>query len=262
VADEEATRQVALHREGIASDEGMRRLVAESKAQRAACRAAGEEARVAEAQVAVTRAMLAQTRLHAPFAGIVAEINGEMGEFVTPSPVGIPTPPTVDLIDTTCPYVSAPIDEVDAGHIRSGMVVRISLDAFGDRNFEGRVRRVAPYVLDLEAQARTVDVEADFVTADDTRTLLIGYSADIEVVLDRRDDVVRVPTEALLEGHRVLVFVDGRLEERTIEPGLRNWRNTEVRAGLAEHERVVLSVDREGVEAGARARPDTGAGAS
>jgi HlyD family secretion protein len=142
------------------------------------------------------------------------------------------------------------------------MVVRISLDAFGDRSFEGRVRRVAPYVLDLEAQARTVDVEADFVTADDTRALLIGYSADIEVVLDRRDDVVRVPTEALLEGHRVLVFVDGHLEERTVEPGLSNWRNTEVRAGLAEHEQVVLSVDREGVEAGARARPDSGAGAS
>jgi HlyD family secretion protein len=71
-----------------------------------------------------------------------------------------------------------------------------------------------------------------------------------------------VPTEALLEGHRVLVFVDGHLEERTVEPGLSNWRNTEVRAGLAEHEQVVLSVDREGVEAGARARPDSGAGAS
>jgi HlyD family secretion protein len=256
VAEEEAARQVALQRQGITAVEGMRRTVAEGKALRAGCRAAAEATRVAEAQVAVTQAALAQTRLRAPFAGIVAEINGELGEFVTPSPVGIPTPPTVDLIDTSCPYVSAPIDEVDAGSIRTDMVVRITLDAFGDQHFAGRVRRVAPYVLDLEAQARTVDVEADFVAPDQTRPLLIGYSADIEVILDRRDDVVRVPTEALLEGHRVLVYVDGRLEERTVEPGLSNWRNTEVRSGLGEGERVVLSVDREGVEVGARVRPD------
>jgi HlyD family secretion protein len=259
VAEEEATRQVALHRQGIASDEGMRRMVAEAKAGRAGCRAAGETARVAEAQIAVTRAALAQTRLRAPFAGIVAEINGELGEFVTPSPVGIPTLPTVDLIDPTCPYVSAPIDEVDAGGIRPAMLARISLDAFGDRAFMGRVRRVAPYVLDLEAQARTVDVEVDFTVAGDTGALLVGYSADIEIVLDTRDNVVRVPTEALLEAHRVLVYAGGTLEERDVEPGLSNWRYTEVRSGLREGERVVLSVDREGVEAGARAEPDGGA---
>ena len=258
VAEEEAQRQIALHRQGIASDEAMRRLVAEAKAQRATCRAAGETARVAAAQIAVTHAALAQTRLRAPFAGVVAEINGEVGEFVTPSPVGIPTPPTVDLIDPSCPYVSAPIDEVDAGGIRTGMPARISLDAYGDRTFGGRVRRVAPYVLDLEAQARTVDVEVDFTTPDDPRGLLVGYSADIEIVLDERHDVLRVPTEALLAGHRVLVYADGILAARTVEPGLSNWRHTEVRAGLAEGERVVLSVDREGVEAGARARPDGG----
>jgi len=262
LAEEEATRQITLHRQGIASDESMRRLVAEAKATRAGCRAAAETARVAEAQIAVTRAALDQTRLRAPFAGIVAEISGELGEFVTPSPIGIPTPPTVDLIDTTCPYVSAPIDEVDAGGIRPAMTARVSLDAFGERVFAGRVRRIAPYVLDLEAQARTVDVEVDFTVADDTRDLLVGYSADLEIVLDTRADVVRVPTEALLEGHRVLVYGSGTLEERRIEPGLSNWRYTEVRSGLQEGERVVLSVDLEGVEAGARARPDDGTDSS
>ena len=63
--------------------------------------------------------------------------------------------------------------------------------------------------------------------------LLVGYSADIEVILAVRDDVVRVPTAALLEGSRVLVAgADGKLEERKIKTGLANWEYTEVAAGL------------------------------
>jgi len=64
--------------------------------------------------------------------------------------------------------------------------------------------------------------------------------------------VVRVPTTALLEGGRVLVAgADGRLEERRIKAGLANWEYTEVLDGLAAGERVVTSLEREGVKAGA-----------
>jgi HlyD family secretion protein len=211
---------------------------------------------VTAAQVDVARANLERTPLYAPFDGVVAEINGEVGEFVTPSPIGIATPPTVDLIDTSCLYVKAPIDEVDAGGVRRGMPARIVLDAFADRSFPGHVRRVANYVLDLEKQARTVDVEVEFEPESTLPDLLAGYSADVEVILDTRDDVVRVPTEAVLEGPRVLVYADGRLEERGIRSGLSNWEHTEVIEGLAPGEQVVLSVDREGVQAGIRAVPD------
>lgn len=95
--------------------------------------------RIAAASLEMNRALLAQTRLHAPFAGIVAEINGEVGEYVTPSPPGIPMPPAVDLIDYSCLYVRAPIDEVDAGRLQTGLRARITLDAFGGRHFEGRL---------------------------------------------------------------------------------------------------------------------------
>jgi HlyD family secretion protein len=62
----------------------------------------------------------------------------------------------------------------------------------------------------------------------------------------------------LQEGNRVLVFGerDGRLEARRIETGLSNWEYTEVRAGLAAGERVVLSLERPGVKAGAKARAE------
>ena len=210
---------------------------------------------VSESRLKVAQAVLERTRLTAPFAGVVAEVNGELGEFVTPSPVGVPTPPAIDLMDVSCLYVSAPIDEVDAPRIRAGMSASIALDAFPGRRFSGRVRRIAPYVLDVEKQARTVDVEAEFVRPDEIHELLPGYSADIEVTLMQRDNVLRIPTEAVQEGGRVLLLgADGILQERRIETGLSNWTWTEISAGLQAGEQVVTSLDREGVVAGARAQ--------
>jgi HlyD family secretion protein len=256
VAEREAARLVSLQTKGVASEDATEKAVGEAQARRAACRAAESTAKVTAAQVDVARANLERTRLYAPFAGVVAEINGEVGEFVTPSPIGIATPPTVDLIDTTCLYVKAPIDEVDAGGVRPGMPARIALDAFPARSFAGRVRRVANYVLEVEKQARTVDVEVEFDRAASPPPLLAGYSADVEVILATRDDVVRVPTEAVLEGPKVLVYADGVLEARPIRSGVSNWQHTEVTEGLEPNEQVVLSVDREGVREGTRAVPD------
>jgi HlyD family secretion protein len=222
----------------------------------AACRAAKEATSVSLARVDAAQASLERTLLRAPFAGTIAEINGELGEFVTPSPVGIPTPPAVDVVDTSCIYVTAPIDEVDAPRIRAGMPARVSLDAFRGRVFPAHVRRVAPYVLDLEKQARTVEVEAELEHTSDVE-LLPGYSADVEVVLDERDDVLRVPTRAVIERKRVYLFEpkEQRVVLRDIKLGLGNWEYTEVLEGLQAGDQVVTSVDREGLKDGVAAKP-------
>lgn len=256
-AEREANRRTRLHKEGLIPEADYDQAVTNAKARRAGCDAARASAKVGAARIAIVRAALDRTILKAPFLGIVAEVNGEVGEFVTPSPTGIATLPAVDLVDTSCLYVSAPIDEVDAPAIRTGMEARISLDAFPGRHFTGRVRRIAPYVLEIEKQARTVEVETLFVDPEDYVNLLPGYSADTEIILNVRDDVLRIPTEALLEGGRVLVYrrADGRLEERSIESGISNWRFTEVVSGLSEGELVVTSVDREGVKTGALTEP-------
>ena len=245
LAAREADRQRKLSARNLASEEAIDRAESDALAQKAACNAASSAVEVSRAQLEVAEAALAQTRLRAPFPGVVAEVNGEVGEFVTPSPVGIPTPPAVDLMDISCLYVSAPIDEVDAPDIRIGMQANISLDAFPDQAFAGRVRRVAPYVMDFEKQARTVDVEVEFLDQDSCDCMLPGYSADIEVILDEHSDVLRVPTQAVSEGNRVYVVEDGnRLEERSIE----------VASGLEAGETLVLSIDREGLEPGALVR--------
>lgn len=258
VARREASRLKRLKKDKLTSEEAADKADGEARAQQSACNAALAENEVSKARIQVVHAELERTRLKAPFAGIVAEVNGEVGEFVTPSPVGIPTPPTVDLVDVSCLYVSAPIDEVDAPEIRVGMPVNISLDAMAGQLFEGSVRRIAPYVLELEKQARTVDVEVDFLCPEDCRGMLPGYSADIEVILDEREAALRIPTEAILEGNKVLLLTgDEILEEREISTGLSNWDWTEVTDGLAEGQEVVLSVEREGVGSGVPAVRDT-----
>jgi HlyD family secretion protein len=182
-------------------------------------------------------------------------VSGELNEYVTPSPPGIPTPPAVDLIDDGCYYISAPVDEVDAARVRVGAPARVVLDAFGERAFPGTVRRIAPYVLDLEKQARTVEVEVDIQDHPADAPLLAGYSADVEIVVQRHDDVPRVPTAAVRAQGGVLVFDPdtGLLRAREIETGLSNWEQTEVVSGLAPGEQVVLSLGDERVEDGARA---------
>jgi HlyD family secretion protein len=184
-------------------------------------------------------ASLARTQLRAPFAGIVAEVNGEIGEFVTPSPVGIPTPPAIDLVDTSCLYISAPIDEVDAPAIRVGMPARITMDAFPDQIFTGHVRRVAPYVLDLEKQARTVEVEAEIDMIPAGQTLLPGYSADVEIILAEHEATLRIPTQAITDGHVLVLGDDGILQERSISTGIGNWEYIEILAGLKAGEIAV-----------------------
>jgi HlyD family secretion protein len=252
VARRESTRLQSLVERKLVSTELAERAAGEAEAREAACRAAGEQIRVSEARIEAARARLERTLLRAPFAGTVAEINGELGEFVTPSPVGIPTPPAVDVVDTSCIYITAPIDEVDAPRVREGMPARVTLDAFRDRSFPAHVRRVAPYVLDTEKQARTVEVEAEVDEMGDA-LLLPGYSADVEVILAERADVLRVPTRALLEGRRVYLLEDGRVRAREVTTGLGNWEYTEITGGLEAGERVVISIDREGLADGVAA---------
>ena len=259
----EAERQTSLKKKGFVSDAREDVARSEADARGAACETARADVAQAAARVAVTKVEQGRMVLYAPFDGTVAKIVGELGEYSTPSPPGVPTPPAIDLIDDSCLYVKAPMDEVDAPKIKAGLPVRVSLDALPKQPLAGKVRRVAPFVSAVEKQARTVDVEVDFERPA-TGNLLVGYSADVEIVLGGRQNVLRVPTAALIEGSKVMVLNadSGKLEERKVKIGIANWEFTEIVEGLAEGERIVVSLEREGVKVGARATAATAATAA
>jgi len=147
------------------------------------------------------------------------------------------------------------MDEVDAPKIRIGQTARITLDALPDQVFDGKIRRIAPYVTEIEKQARTVDVEAEFVNPTQA-VLLVGYSADIEAIIDQRENVLRIPTQVIRQDNKVWVLgQDDMLEERTLKTGLANWAYSEVLEGLSEGDQVLLSSDNGKITAGTRVIP-------
>ncbi|MBX3628432.1 MAG: efflux RND transporter periplasmic adaptor subunit [Nitrosomonas sp.] len=251
----ESYRTQQLIDEGFISPQRAEDADANARARQANCDAARSDIKRAQAQVEVARAGLERTVLKAPFSGIVAKITGEVGEYATPSPPGIPMPPVIDLIDNRCLYVLAPMDEVDAPKIELGQLARITLDAMPDKVFHGSVKRIAPYVTEIEKQARTVDIEVSFNTIPENN-LLAGYSADVEVILDSHDHVLRIPTQAIRQNNTVwIINTEGRLAERTIEIGLTNWSYTEVIHGLDEGDRVLISFDLDEIKPGILVRP-------
>jgi HlyD family secretion protein len=252
-AGREYQRMQQLANDEIVSTDLLDGFTSSKQTAEAACQAA--TANVARAQAAVTVAQieLNKTVLRSPFAGVVAEVSIEVGEWTTPSPPALPVPPVIDILDRDSIYVSAPMDEIDSAKINVGQPARITVDSHRELGIAGRVIRVSPYVLDLQEQNRTVEIEVAFVDDDFASKLLPGTSADVEVILEVNEEVVRIPTAALMEGRRVLVFKDQLLEEKTLEIGLRNWDFTEVSAGLEVGELLVTSLDRPEIKAGVRA---------
>lgn len=216
--------------------------------------AVAAQARIQEAQASleVASATLEKTVITAPFDGVVLDVTTEVGEWISPSPPGVPIPPVLDLIDPEALYLSAPIDEADVARLRTQLPVRITLDAFRGRSFKGKLTYISSFVETKQEQNRTLRVEAEFEEPQLPPNLLPGLSADIEVILDARENVLRIPTYALLENNRVLAVQNGRLVERKVMPGLHNWSFTEITSGLSCGESVVLSLDRPDVKAGAR----------
>lgn len=253
----ELARLSRLAKEGIVSADVLDQAQTATRTAEASCRSARAAVEQARAGVDLSSRRVQQSVIRAPFDGVVGDLSVEVGEWTTPSPPGMPIPPVMDILDPDSIYISAPMDEVDSSRIHAGQPVRVTVDAYPGRSFAGHVQRVAPFVLDVEEQNRTVEIEVALEDPGQVR-FLPGTSADVEVVLEVRPDVLRVPTPALLEGGRVLaVRKDGRtsrLEERKVRTGLRNWDWTEVLDGLSPGDLVVTSLDKPEIKAGAEVK--------
>ena len=222
----------------------------------AACRAAAAQVARAAAAVNVARTELDKRLLRAPFDGIVAEVSTELGEWITPSPPALPVPPVIDVLDPASIYVSAPMDEVDSARIRVGQPVRVTVDSYRGAASPGTSCASPPTCSTSRSRTAPSRSRSSSTSGDAFAAMLPGTSADVEVILSVHDDVLRIPTSTLIEGTKVLVLAGGVLAERQVEIGLRNWDFTEVLSGLETGDRVVTSLDRSEVAAGAEAVED------
>src|SRR5262245_14451541 len=252
LARQQYDRTAALFKSNVVSQGEMDQ--SKSQMESAEAEQNGAEARERRAQSAVRLAQdeLDHMKVVAPFDGIVSQRMVEVGESV------VPGQPVLELVSLDHLYVSAPLDEIDIGRVKEGLPARVTLDPYRGRVWQGVLTRVSPVVNDLKEQNRTLEVEVEMKPDPLAPQPKPGTSADVEIVLDQREVVLRVPTNAVIESKRVLVLENGKAVAKPVRIGLKNWDWSEITDGLKEGEAVITSLDRQGVKEGARVAAKNG----
>lgn len=189
----------------------------------------------------------------APYDGVIAELNLEVGELSQITAV-IPEAP-IRMVDLEPRYVRAEIDEVDLPKVKVGLPARVKILAVRKEPFNATVRKVVPFVSSVREQDRTSEIE---LTVQNEGILLpAGASADVEVITDTKDDVLTVSSKALLGrgGERYVYVLDGaRLKKVPVQIGIYGYTVSEITSGLSLSDTVVLPSDKFEVSDGLRVK--------
>jgi membrane fusion protein (multidrug efflux system) len=220
-ASADLNRIERLHEDKIATDDRLE--------------AARVGAKQAHAAYIMAQEALKNSSVIAPFAGLVAEKNGEVGEYYNAMMGG---PPVYRLvkIDTVKVIIGVPEGEVPRVH--PGQQARISLDTYPEEVFRGQVTRTG---LTIDRFSRTMEVE---ITAPNERGLLKpGMLADIELVVGHRQGVLTVPQKAVIRDmgiEQLFLVENGTAILRKVTSGVVQKGHVEITEGLEGSEKVVV----------------------
>ena len=193
---------------------------------------AGARASVATAQagVAAARTSLDQTAVTSPFEGVIAQKLLDVGATVSPqSPVFVLVAKAVESHLT--------VDEARIGSMQVNMDAEVTVPAFPNRIFKGKIATIAPLG---DARAHTFNVK---VIADDREGLLKpGMFAQVNVIAATKPNAILVPTASIVtqgQTSRVFVIVNGKAAAKTVKLGIADTTSTEITEGLAAGDQVV-----------------------
>lgn len=182
-----------------------------------------------------------ETVIHSPISGYVLEQAVEIGDPVVPLTTFQEGTALMRMAEMENLVFRGTVDEIDVGRLREGMPVQIQIGALPGQTIEGRLAKISLKAR-TEDQATVFPVEINIAGAGDV-VLRAGYSANADVIIDRRDSVLSVPERLItFEGDSAWVTVrkaDGTTEVRTLATGLSDAINIEVLEGLEEGEIVV-----------------------
>ncbi|MBF8251642.1 MAG: secretion protein HlyD, partial [Deltaproteobacteria bacterium] len=144
-----------------------------------------------ESNLQLAFVQLGRTYITAPYSGIITELFVEEGELLS---IGTPV---LEMADESTMEVDAVIDEVDVGKLRIGQDVKLTFDAFKEKQSLGKILEISPYITTTKEQNRTVNIKVGITTGQDG--ILVGMSTDVEVITGRAKDVLYLPTNAIIE---------------------------------------------------------------
>jgi len=199
----------------------------------------------AEAQHERAQENLKYASIRSPIDGIVLSREVEVGDAVSSIlQLGSNATLIMTLGDVRELYIKGKVDETDIGLVKLGQHVRVTVDAYKDRTFEGKVFRIAPMGVEKDNVTR---FEVRVSVVNDLDLLRVNMSANAEIVLEEHRGVLLVPESALIYNERkeasVEVPDDAAKTGRRAVPvkiGLGNGTRTEVASGLELGQAVVL----------------------
>ncbi|HVF23116.1 MAG TPA: efflux RND transporter periplasmic adaptor subunit [Pyrinomonadaceae bacterium] len=187
----------------------------------------------AESQLALARKNLSYAIIPAPIDGIVSERTADLGEYVSPQQK------VATIVRINPLRMRIDIPEQAIPEVRVGQSVSITTSAWPDKNFAGRVARIAPNVT---AASRTMTVEAEIENS--SGALKPGQFATVRLLQERAAPAVLIPARAVINDagvSRVFVIKDGHAEQRLVQTGQTEGDLIEVRSGVTADEQVATS---------------------
>ncbi len=187
----------------------------------------------AESALALARKNLSYANIPSPIDGFVAERTADLGEYVSPQQK------VATVVRTNPLRIRIDIPEQSISEVQVGQSVSLTTSAWPDRNFSGRVARIAPNV---SATSRTLAVEAEIENS--SGALKPGQFATVRILQPRAEPAVLVPARAVLTQagvSRVFVIKDGRAEQRLVQTGQHEGDLIEIKNGVAADEQIATS---------------------
>jgi len=187
----------------------------------------------AQAALALARKSLSYAVIPAPLDGFVSERTADLGEYVSPQQK------VVTIVRTNPLRIRIDVPEQAIPEVKVGQSVSITTSAWPDKNFAGRVARIAPNV---SATSRTLTVEAEIENR--SNALKPGQFATVRILEERAEPAVLVPARAVINEagvSRLYVIKNGHAEQRLVQTGQTEGDLIEIRSGVAADELVATS---------------------
>jgi HlyD family secretion protein len=218
------------------------------------------EVEAAEAEIARARDSLSYTTITSPIDGVITKINSEVGELVVVGTMNNQGTVILEVADLDTMIVNARVDEASVSQVSMGQRAKVRSQAYKGEVFDGVVTAV-PLAVTEEQRENLKYYKTEVTLETAGRRILSGLTADVDIETRRHEDVLRVPSQAVLgraiddlpadlrerpevDARRALVtvvyrFVDGKALATPVQIGASDITHTVIESGLSEGDVVI-----------------------
>ncbi|EMA8956538.1 efflux RND transporter periplasmic adaptor subunit [Vibrio fluvialis] len=213
------------------------------------------KAELEQAKITVDSAKvdLGYTTIQAPFDGTVVYSAVEEGQTVNANQT---TPTIIELAQLDKMTIKAQISEADVVNVKPGLPVYFTILGKPNKRYHGTLRAIEPGPTLMDGDDKDLSVSNDeaiyyhglFEVDNPDRTLRIGMTAQVSIVLNKAESALLVPAQVLIRkpgpkpGYQVPVLVNGQEEMRDVTVGINNKVNAEITSGLNEGDQIILGM--------------------